>query len=244
MHADDETSFAQDYHIIARKFGVDSKLNGEEMFLEVRNHIELQKNWLLILDNADDVTCFGVGAEDHTNNLLKFIPGGPGGTVLWTSRDKQIVALCGWRRGIEIPHMAIEEAKKLFSMARDKDIQENEIQDARLLLQELQWLPLAISQAGSFMRRTSTPIRKYLSRLLKGKSRWDTLMKTQHDKHRRPEVSNSILETWNISIRHIGQESHMAYKILHTIAYIDNQNIPLSAILAISACFDESSQET
>lgn len=36
----------------------------------------------------------------------------------------------------------------------------------------------------------------------------------------------------------------MAYKILHTIAYVDNQNIPLSIILAISANFDEFEQET
>ncbi|KAL6789756.1 hypothetical protein J3E68DRAFT_86040 [Trichoderma sp. SZMC 28012] len=244
VHADNEASFVQDYQAVARTLGLDPMLKGEELFLEVRKCIESQRKWLLILDNADDVTRFGIGATDHTKSLLKFIPGGPGGTILWTSCDKQIVALVGPHRGIQIPHMSIEEAEKLLSVARDEDIQDHEIQDARLLLQELQWLPLAISQAGSFMWRTSTSINKYLSRLLEGKSRWDTLKKAQHDKHRRPEVSNSILETWNISIRYIEQENPMAYRILHTIAYIDNQNIPLSVILAISARSDELGQKT
>ncbi|KAK4076999.1 uncharacterized protein Triagg1_3966 [Trichoderma aggressivum f. europaeum] len=116
VHADNETSFAQDYHAVARKLGLDPKLTGEQLFLAVRHCIELRQKWLLILDNAEDVACFGVGAMDHTKSLLKLIPGGPGGTVLWTSRDKQIVALVGSRQGIQIPHMAIEEAEKLFSV--------------------------------------------------------------------------------------------------------------------------------
>ncbi|KAL7907024.1 hypothetical protein GGI35DRAFT_102200 [Trichoderma velutinum] len=244
VHANNEASLTKDYQAVARRLGLDPKLNGEELFLEVCDRIESLQRWLLILDNADDVTCFGVGATDHTKSLLRFIPGGPGGTVLWTSRDKQIVALAGPRRGIQIPHMAIDEAENLLSMARGEDIRESEIQDARLLLQELQWLPLAISQAGSFMRRYPTPIKEYLAKLLEGKSRWDTLRQTQYERHRRPDVSNSILETWDISIRHIEQESYNAYNVLITIAYFDSQNIPLSLILAIPAYLDPFEQET
>ncbi|KAH0523157.1 hypothetical protein TsFJ059_008201 [Trichoderma semiorbis] len=141
VHADNEANFVQDYQAVARTLDLNPLLNGEELFLEVRKCIESQRKWLLILDNADDVTRFGIGATDHTKSLLKFIPGGPGGTVLWTSCDKQILALVGPRRGIQIPHMSIEEAEKLLSVARDEDIRDDEIQDARLLLQELQWLP-------------------------------------------------------------------------------------------------------
>ncbi|KAL7943744.1 P-loop containing nucleoside triphosphate hydrolase protein [Trichoderma barbatum] len=243
-HVDNETSFARDYQKIARKLSPDSKLNGEELFLEVRDRIESLQQWLLILDNADDLTRFGVGvASDQTQSLLKYIPQGPGGTVLWTSCDEQIVGLVGPSRGVQITHMNIKEAEQLLAKTRNQSIRDDEIQDVRLLLKELQWLPLAISQAGTFLRRTPTPIKKYVSRLKEGKSRWDVLKKSQYERHRRLGISNSILETLNISIQHIRQESEMIYQVLQTIAYVDNQNIPLAVILAAATAFAQPDQD-
>ncbi|PNP56058.1 hypothetical protein THARTR1_03583 [Trichoderma harzianum] len=234
VHADNETSFARDYQRIARKLNLDYKVNSEELFLTVCDGIGSLQRWLLILDNADDLTLFGVGVGGQTKSLFEYIPHGPGGTVLWTSRDEQIVNLVGPLRGVLISHMGIKEAENLLAMTRREDIRADEIKEAKLLLQELQWLPLAISQAGSYMLRTSTPIKKYLSKLLEGESRWDMLKQSQHDRHRRPDVPNSVLETWNISISHIRQESETTYKVLNTIAYLDSEKIPLSLILAAS----------
>ncbi|EHK16134.1 uncharacterized protein TRIVIDRAFT_133938, partial [Trichoderma virens Gv29-8] len=244
VHADSESSFARDYQTIAKKLGLDHTINGDDLFLTVRHCIESQTRWLLILDNADDLTRFGVDTtSDHSKSLRSYIPHGPGGTVLWTSRDEHIHALAGSRQSVQVPHMVVGEAKDLLAVARNESIRDDEIQDAEDLLQELQWLPLAISQAGSYMRRTSTPIKIYLSRLSDGKSRWDTLKKTQHDKYRRLDIPNSILETWDISIQHIRQESETAYKVLHTIAYIDNENIPQRFICDASTRFDQPGQE-
>ncbi|PTB49647.1 hypothetical protein M431DRAFT_486642 [Trichoderma harzianum CBS 226.95] len=235
VHADNETSFARDYQRIARTLNLDYKVNGEELFLTVCDLIGSLQRWLLILDNVDDLTLFGVDVGGQIKSLFEYIPHGPEGTVLWTSRDEQIVSLVGPLRGVQVSHMLIEEAESLLAMTRREDIRADEIEEAKLLLQELQWLPLAISQAGTYMQRTSTPIKKYLSKLLEGKSRWDVLKQSQHDRHRRPNVSNSVLETWNISISHIRKESEITYKVLHTIAYLDSERIPLSFILAASS---------
>ncbi|KAL5085359.1 hypothetical protein Trisim1_010585 [Trichoderma cf. simile WF8] len=236
VHADNEITFERDYRTIARKLGLDYKLSSEELLFTVCDYIDSQPRWLLILDNADDLTQFGVSAGstctlDQAKSLAKYIPQGPGGSILWTSCNKQIVALAGPRRGVQVTLMIDKEAKELLTVARDKKIHNNEIQDAKSLLEELQWLPLAISQAALYMRRTSTPIKEYLSELLK--SRWEILKNAEHDKYRRPGIPNSILETWDISIKRILQESKISYDILHTIAYLDNQNIPFSILLAI-----------
>lgn len=61
MHADNEATFLQDYKIIARKLSLDENLKSEDLLAEVRDHIEAQLDWVLILDNADDLTLFGVG---------------------------------------------------------------------------------------------------------------------------------------------------------------------------------------
>lgn len=99
--------------------------------------------------------------------------------------------------------MEVEEAAKLFEKMRNKAIDDAERDDALILLAELDWLPLAISQVAAYMRRTRTPIKEYLSKLKGGKRRWRIFRASEPDVYRKCEVSNSILEIWSISIEHI-----------------------------------------
>ncbi|KAH7313990.1 hypothetical protein B0I35DRAFT_436220 [Stachybotrys elegans] len=93
------------------------------------------------------------------SKLLEHIPRAHTGTVLWTSRDERIVGtLVSPRRGIRVGPMTPTESTKLLETARNMEIYEDST-EAVALAQELQQLPLAISQAGAYMRRTSTPIR-------------------------------------------------------------------------------------
>ncbi|KAH8664802.1 hypothetical protein BGZ61DRAFT_593199 [Ilyonectria robusta] len=243
VHADNATTFAHDYKTIGRKLGLNSKLDGEDLLVAVRERIESEPQYLLVLDNADDLALFGVGQtsekSDKPTTLLDYIPRGPTGMVLWTSRDERIAGtLVGPTRGIGVARMTVDEGRMLLEMARNTKTTIEELDDATALLEELQWLPLVISQAGAYMRRTSTSVNEYLSRLVEGKERWRILNETELDRHRRPGVPNSILETWHISIDRIRQENEMAYKILHTIAYLDNQNIPLEIMAAVGTFND------
>ncbi|EJT68903.1 hypothetical protein GGTG_13566 [Gaeumannomyces tritici R3-111a-1] len=241
VHADNEATFTQDYQSIARKLRLPANLQDEELLAAVRDRIEAEPSWVLILDNADNLGLFGVGwkspgasGQPHrttTNyapkNLRQFVPWGPTGTVLWTTRDERIAgSLVVARQTINVARMEADEAVKLLETIRNQAIDDTERDDASALLAELDWLPLAISQAAAYIRRTQTPIKEYLSKLKGGKRRWRILRASEPDVHRRCEVSNSILETWNISIEHIRQEDGMAYNILHILAFLDNQNIP------------------
>lgn len=230
VHADSEATFEHDYRAIAKQLDIDRTLKGEDLLATVRRRIEAQPKWVLILDNADDLTLFGIGpAAEQKTNLYKYIPSG---TVLWTSRDERVVGtLVGPRRGINVARMTSNEAENLLAMTRDEEISEGDAETA--LLKELQWLPLSISQAGAYMRRTSTTVKEYLHLLAQGRQRWDVLKTTEFDRYRRPDVPNSVLETWSISINRIQQESEMAYRILHVIAYLDNQNIPNEVMEAV-----------
>ncbi|UKZ51304.1 hypothetical protein TrVGV298_005062 [Trichoderma virens] len=227
VHADNEATFTQDYKKIAQEFRIDEKLKGEELLAAVCNRIAALPDWVLILDNADDLRLFGVGqAPEQTKNLFQYIPRASTGTVLWTSRDAHIVGtLVSPRRGIQVARMKSDEAEELLNIARDSETNEEQ-GDIAALLEELQWLPLAITQAGAYMRRTSTSAKEYLSLLAQSKRRWDILKEEDFDRHRRDGVPNNVLETWSISIDHLKQESEISYNILHVLAYISNQNIP------------------
>jgi hypothetical protein len=125
--------------------------------------------------------------------------------------------------------MTDDEATALLERVRGKPIGE-ERDAANALLAELDWLPLAISQAAAYLWKTKMLIGDYLTKLRDGKKRWKLLEKSQFDRHRRRHVPNSILETWNISIEQVRRESSMAYKILHTQAFLDNENIPFELV--------------
>ncbi|KAB5518245.1 hypothetical protein GE09DRAFT_1259751, partial [Coniochaeta sp. 2T2.1] len=61
VHADDETTFTQDYKTIARRLGLAGSLDGPELLTAVRGRMEANPWWVLILDNADNLAAFGVG---------------------------------------------------------------------------------------------------------------------------------------------------------------------------------------
>ncbi|KAM0347007.1 hypothetical protein ACHAP4_011526 [Fusarium culmorum] len=242
VHADSEVTFLADYKTIGKKLGVDERLDGSDLLDAVRNEIEARSKWVMVLDNADNLRLFGVGqgAQGNVNqNLQKYVPCAAHGMVLWTSRDAHIAGtLVGPRRGIEVRSMTIDEATTLLTRVRNEA---SLLEEARgeagvdSLLEELQRLPLAISQAGAYMRRMSMTAEQYLDLLREGKTRWEVLKISDADRHRRPEVSNSVLETWRISTERIRAESEMSYQILHVVAYVDSQDIPEELITAAAS---------
>ncbi|RMJ03326.1 hypothetical protein CDV36_015147 [Fusarium kuroshium] len=48
----------------------------------------------------------------------------------------------------------------------------------------------------------------------------------------RGDAQNSVLRTWAISIRRLEQDCQTAYTILHVLAFVDNQNIPVELLAA------------
>ncbi|KAL6815368.1 P-loop containing nucleoside triphosphate hydrolase protein [Trichoderma sp. SZMC 28013] len=229
VHADTKATLINDYKMIARKFGdIDEKLDEEGLLMAVCNRIEAEPEWLLVLDNADDLSLFGIGnTSTASKTLSNYIPRGPKGLVLWTTRDKRIKGtLVSPIRAVEVGDMSLDEATMLLSMAtetaQDKATSED-INNINELLKALQYHALAISQAGAYMRRTSTSVREYITMLAQKKTRQTLLEKSEFDRHRQFGAPNSILDTWSISIKRIQQESELAFNLFHTIAYFDNQ---------------------
>ncbi|KAL6695850.1 P-loop containing nucleoside triphosphate hydrolase protein [Trichoderma pleuroticola] len=234
VHADSEATFSQDYQTIAQKFGINGQLQSEELYEAVRDKIAAQPEWVLVLDNADELRLFGVNqAPEQKKSLFQYVPWASTGTVLWTSRDAHIAGtLVSSRRSIKVSRMKSDEAETLLKMAGSLEIG-GETPEVISLLEELEWLPLAITQAGAYMRRTLTSAKEYSSLLAQSKRRWDILKANEFDRHRRANVPNNVLETWGISIDRLRQENKIAYNILHVLAYLANQHIPHEMITAI-----------
>jgi len=198
------------YKAIANLAGLLKELENEDLMSAVRAWLESQSNWLLILDNADTLEYFQreYASENNKNsgNLYSFIRQGSSGTILWTTSDKKIVGmLVGQKEGINVDNMQVGEANELLATLSNCDIIKEDSVAIEELLERLSKLPIAISQAAAYMRSTSTSVAEYIQRLQKEEKRWELLEKSHPDRHRQPEVSNSVLQPgrflWTIFVR-------------------------------------------
>lgn len=239
VHADSETSFVQDYNSIARKLELPSRRGRKDVLQAVCDKLESNPNWVLVIDGADDLTWFGVtprwlASSPKTKvNLTSFIPkcSTGTGTVLWTSRDRQVCSPVGEKQAINVFKMTSDEAVALLSTIRHKELTEDEYTEVGELLDELDHISLAISQVAAYIRKPSVSVGNCLTDIRKmSKTRWKILRKSEYNRHRREQGRNNVLETWDVSVQHLRNMDELIYDVLHTLTFVDNQNIPFELI--------------
>ncbi|KAF5665043.1 tetratricopeptide repeat domain-containing protein [Fusarium denticulatum] len=172
-------------------------------------------DWLLIFDNIDKDWIDqepGTGAYDPR----RYLPGDHG-SVLITTRLSRLAQL--------------GESRKLgqVSMALGKAILERWFggelsSDCENLLKLLHGLPLALAQAGSYLREKSVDVTTYVRIYNK---QWDELMGSR-DVSDRPLLDynqGSVRTTWTVSFREIQNRSPDAAKLLRLWAFLDNKQL-------------------
>ncbi|KAN0081980.1 P-loop containing nucleoside triphosphate hydrolase protein [Elaphomyces granulatus] len=137
----------------------------------------------------------------HCQDLSEYLPQSQNGSVLVTSRSRDVAfRITGDTRDI-IPVDPMNErvAVDLLRKRLPGDFNEN---DAKRLLHVLDYMPLAITQAAAFISQRSphTTLSKYLQDLQKSDAdRARLLNKHVTDTRRDGKASNSIIATWQIS---------------------------------------------
>ncbi|KAM0139051.1 hypothetical protein ACHAP3_003319 [Botrytis cinerea] len=238
IRADSEATFVQDYSDLAKIARLSSDLKAEELLNAVKQWIENQKDWVLILDNADDLRIFkesystSENKQAHDPKLLRFIPRSRTGNIIWTSRDRRI---CGdiihIQRCIEVKAMDNEQAIDLFrNLSGIPDFTSSKDEKSILeLLESLGNLPLAIVQAASYIRNTKISVRQYLKSF---ESEQSDLLSEEFQDVYRPDsnVPNAVMRTWHISMKKVAEESPCSERILNTITFFNNKGIPFKLI--------------
>ena len=149
-------------------------------------------DWLMILDNYDDIQ--GI-------NFDSFIPAEATGGVLITTRDRKIVGPIA-TSGLHLTAMDESDAKLLFlrlsgttsSIISQDSHPSYDGQSLKEILRELQYFPLAIDQAASFIRENSPmTFQEYLRHLEPRSVDREKLMRF---KQVRPDYPESVMTTW------------------------------------------------
>jgi hypothetical protein len=241
VHASNATRFEQSFQDIADQAKIPGRKDPQaNIFNLVENWLRDKKRgrWVLILDNVDDdeflhkssATAQGNAKNSRMNAstkpLLSYLPRSLNGFIIITSRTREVaLKMVDYKDLIEFKPMERSEALELF----ERKLEQRETQESRLLVEELEFMPLAIVQAASYIR-TRAPrcsVSQYLRDFKKNDREAGKLLKTEAGHiYRDSEAKNSILVTWQISFDHIRQKKPSAADLLSLMSFFDRQGIP------------------
>jgi NB-ARC domain/Tetratricopeptide repeat len=234
--ATNNASFEQAYTEIARKLAVRKSTEDEGLKESVRRCLSLETTgkWLLIVDNADDMDIL-FGSRGMSDGIHEYLPESEDGLILFTTRSRE-VAVAVVAEMIEIPEMEEQNAIEMLekSLARKDLLCDKE--GVTELLQELTYLPLAITQAAAYLSRNRVSITKYVELLRGTEQDAISLMSREfHDNTRYKGVRNAVATTWLVSFDQIRKLDGPAADLLSFISCIEPKAIPQSILPHLSS---------
>ncbi|KAL8364594.1 hypothetical protein RB595_003740 [Gaeumannomyces hyphopodioides] len=198
---------------------------------------ERNGRWTIILDSTDDGGVFY--ATNHGREgkpLASYLPQSRNGSIVVTTRNRDLACrLTGsYKNIIDIEPMVLADAllllKKKLGPLRNTDT-------AKALVQALDLVPLAISQAAAYIQARSplSSVGEYLAEFHKGERKRTRLLgHDAGDLRRDGGASNAILTTWQISFEHIRSKRSSAADLLALMSFFDRQGIALSLLKPIN----------
>ncbi|KAH0543478.1 hypothetical protein FGG08_002243 [Glutinoglossum americanum] len=246
VHAGTQARFEEGYWRVAEMTRMEGWDNPKADVLRlVRNWLcdESNGRWVMIVDNVDDSGVVfppldrtqAIGSDKSgqaVESLSEFLPQSPNGSILITSRSRDVAyRLTGSHTYIrEVKPMDEGDALSLLWKKLSFDADEH---NAIELLQALDYMPLAITQAAAYIeqRAPRMTISRYLDEIRRSDhDRARLLKKDVGDSRRDGRVSNSIITTWQISFEHIRKDLPTAARLLSLMSLFDRQGIPESLL--------------
>ncbi len=196
----------------------------------VQNWLEshYEGRWLMVLDNVDDADVFFREATSNKKTLSQYIPRTGKGSLLFTTRSRDIAFdLILQKTPIPIPVLTKSEGGRLLrSRVAGKHSEEHVVE----LLEELGYLPLAITQAAAFMSKRRKTIPKYLELYRKSDSARVQMLTYEFSDHGRQYNMESVAKTWIISFEYIRRENPRSANLLSLMSCFDRHAIPSSLV--------------
>ena len=176
--------------------------------------LEINTGWLLILDNAD------------TPNLVEgFLPLNPKGHILLTSRA-QVFDNLGITNPLELDKMQPDEAKQfLLKRTGRSELEPADTNAVEQLAKELDYLPLALEQAGAYINKVKCSFQDYLTSYRKR-----GLELLEQSKVMTGKYPKSVATTWSLNFEQVAQTSTASADLLHVSVFLNPYSIPLELI--------------
>ncbi|KAJ4382592.1 hypothetical protein N0V86_001814 [Didymella sp. IMI 355093] len=176
-------------------------------------------NWLLIIDNVDRDYCDQGDLQAY--NVKKYFPQADHGSILITSR---LLGLGEFGAEVKVGTVGPEQARAILENNAGK-----RIEDAATVLDLLCGFPLALTQAGAYMREANVSASEYAQHY---NQTWGRLMKKQERHPLESYGERSVLTTWTVSYEQVQRQSKAAAWLLKLWGYLDNGELWYELIAA------------
>jgi tetratricopeptide (TPR) repeat protein len=219
--AESKEALVSSYGALAHMLSLSQRDEQDQAILvqAVKTWLQTHREWLLILDNADDLAL-----------IPEFLPPVLGGHLLLTTRASALGRLA---HRIEIDTLSPEQGALLILrragiLAPDGTLAQASVRDRELAIQisqELGGLPLALDQAGAYLEETGASLSDYQQAYLQ--HRVELL------KQRRGLVADHpepVATTWALAFGYVEESSLAAADLLRLCAYLAPEAIPEEVI--------------
>lgn len=208
IRSDENTTIIQDYAQITKSFDLLAK-DARDLNQQARaakSFLEGRSKWLLVFDNVK-----------FSQDIEPYLPCKGGGHVIITSRNRYWENITHFLTAIRFDrNESIEFLSKITGQSNREAASE--------LAEVLGDLPLALSQAGAYIKETSISIGIYLEQFLK--MRDELLMFAKPDAY-----PGHIATTLKISVIAAGRDAPMCVDLLNLCAYLAPDLIPKALLL-------------
>lgn len=236
IDATEELTFEKDALAISRLLAIpgaeDEKVDVKQLFKQGLSNLPVGE-WLLIIDNADDEALWGkpLNSESEKSTLMNYLPSTRNGSILITTRSRQVAVSLAGKELVDLVELSADMALKMFlGMLANQELA-GDVVAVSTLLERLTFLPLAITQAASFINMTQVPVQTYLNLLDQPEDDVIKLLsKDFGDPSRNPNAKNPVAGTWLISFNYIRKNYPLAADILSAMACFHEKNIPQSLL--------------
>ncbi|KAL4774447.1 hypothetical protein BDW60DRAFT_214958 [Aspergillus nidulans var. acristatus] len=175
--------------------------------------------WLLVFDNADDTEMW-LAADDQAPALEDFLPQSEQGHILFTTRNRKLAMKLAPLSVIPIPDVDTETALQILQKALEHENLPEDDTTATALLQQLAFLPLAITQASAYIIENNISLSDYLALLQEQEEdAVELLSEDFRDPGRYKDIQNAIQH-----------QNQAAADYLSFMACINPRNIPWSLL--------------
>ncbi len=194
----------------------------------VKQWLAVNADWLLILDNADDLPL-----------AQEFLPGSHKGYILFTTRAQAAGAIAA---SVEIEKLNLRDSALLL-LRQSKILEPDTPLDsvsaadraaAGRIAKEMDGLPLGLVQAGAYVDETGCSLTDYLG--LYATHRKDVLARRSRFLL---DYSETVATTWSLSFQQVEQQSPAAATILRLCAFLAPDAIPEELLLRGAAELDD-----
>jgi hypothetical protein len=191
--------------------------------------------WLIIVDNADDVSILLEPLEDGSgaNRLIDYLPQSRRSSVVFTTRTRKVAVQLAENRIIELGKLSASDAKDILKTRLQQEhlhqLDHTETVDEFLAM--LYFFALAIVQAVAFMNTNNIRLSEYIALYrISERETIDILSDDFEEPGRYRETRKPVATTWNISFAQIRRDDKLAADYLSFMACVASDDIPASML--------------